>query len=245
MGGSLDRFDPNRLTGDQKNRGRWLERVSLKDAGDIADNLFVSVAAAIDEPKSPVDQGGGPLSPQHQQDLLEANRRVRKILGAVKVATFNGWTTAVFAGLSLICSLFSVTALLMGIGLAVVAWNEFRGKDLLQGFDPRGVRLLGWNQVGFIGLLVAYSLWGIFTGLTGPDPYQAYIDQNPALAPMLGSIGGLHTALTLAVYGGVIVCSIVFQGLNSLYYFKRGAMLKAYLNQTPPWIVQLQRQSAL
>ena len=86
-----------------------------------------------------------------------------------------------------------MTALPMGMGLAIVAWNEFRGRDLLREFDPHGTRLLGWNQVGLIALVVAYSLWCIFTGLTQPNPYQVHIDQTPELAPMLGSVGDNFT----------------------------------------------------
>ena len=121
----------------------------------------------IDDPGNQAQQSGGPLSVQQQQQLSEANRRAKKVLGAAKVATFNGWSFGVFAAISLLFGIFSITSLLVGIGLGIVAWNEFRGRDLLRGFDPRGTRLLGWNQVGLICLLVVYCLWCIFTGLTG------------------------------------------------------------------------------
>jgi hypothetical protein len=205
----------------------------------------MTVATAIMDPEDVVAEGEGPLSAQHERDLSTANQRARKILGAVKVATFNGWSAAVLAGASLLFVWFDLSGIPVGVGLAVVAWNEFRGRDLLRRFDPRGASLLGWNQVGFIGLLVAYSSWCIYTGLTGPDPYETYITDNPQLAPILGSIGDLHATVTLAVYGGVIVLSFIFQGLNALYYFKRGRLLKVYLGQTPAWIVDLQRRSVL
>jgi len=199
--------------------------------------------AVIDEPRNQTDPSDGPLSSQHRQELSQANRRAKKVLGAAKVATFNGWSFGVFAAMSLVFGMFSITSLLVGVGLGVVAWNEFRGRDLLRGFDPRGPHLLGWNQVGLIGLLVVYSLWCIFIGLTGPNPYQAYIDQSPELDSMLGPIVGLHVILTLGVYGTVIVVSVIFQGLNALYYFKRGKLLETYLRQTPPWIIELQRHT--
>jgi hypothetical protein len=205
----------------------------------------MAIAAAANQPPRPTHQSSGPLSPEHQQSLLDANHRAQKILQAAKVATFNGWTTGFFAALSLIGGLFSITSLCLGVGLSVVARNEFRGRNLLRRFDPRGPRLLGWNQVGFIGLLIAYSLWSIYTSLTGANPYDEYIAQNPELASMLGSFSHLNDTITLAVYGGVIVLSVIFQGLNAIYYFKRGKLLREYLSLTPAWIVDLQRRSLL
>ena len=62
---------------------------------------------------------------------------------------------------------------------------------------------------------------------------------------MLGPVVDLHVTLTLAVYGTVVVVGVIFQGLNALYYFNRGKLLEVYLRQTPAWIVQLQRHSAV
>ncbi len=196
-----------------------------------------------DYPGNPANQSGGPLSDQHRQDLSQANQQARNILRAGNVAKFNGCVASIFAGLSLLSALFSVTALCVGAGLVIIARNEFHGRKLLRWFDPRGTQLLGWNQVGFIALLVAYSLWSIYTTLTGPSPYDVYIAEHPELTQMLGPIGPMYTTLTLVVYGGVIVLSVIFQGLNARYYFKKDKLLKAYLRQTPDWIVDLQRAS--
>jgi hypothetical protein len=128
----------------------------------------------------------------------------------------------------------------VGVGLALVAWNEFRGRKLLCRFDCSGPRVLGWNQIGLMALLMGYGLWGIYTALTGPNPYADQMQAMSELQMMLGPIEELHTTLTLAVYGGVIVFSIIFQGLNALYYFTRLGHLETYLDQTPSWIVDLQ-----
>ncbi len=197
----------------------------------------------VDHPENLTDQSDSPLSPQDRQDLSQANQQARNILRAGNVATFNGWSASIFAGVSLLSALFSVTALCVGVGLAVIARNEFRGRKLLRWFDPRGTRLLGWNQIGFIVLLIAYSLWSIYVTLTGPNTYDVYIAKHPELAQVLGPIGSMYTTLTLAVYSGVIVFSVIFQGLNARYYFKKDRLLKAYLRQTPDWIVDLQRAS--
>jgi len=41
-----------------------------------------------------------------------------------------------------------------------------------------------------------------------------------------------------------MVVTVVFQGLNSLYYFTRGRVLRGYLAQTPAWVVDVQRCQA-
>ena len=102
--------------------------------------------------------GGGPLSPEQQRQLAQANQRARKVLSAARVATFNGWTIGSIAGFSLLFGLFSRTALVMGIAMGIVAWNEFRGRALLRAFDPAGPRLLGKNQLGFLAVIVGYCL---------------------------------------------------------------------------------------
>jgi len=209
---------------------------------EVADNSGMATASLT--PKASHLAGDGPLSIQHQQQLNEATQRVGKVLTATRLATFNAWSTSVFAIFSLLAGIFSLTALVVGLGLSLVAWNEFRGRNMLRWFDARSPRVLGWNQVGFLGLLVGYSVWSIYVGLVGPDPYETYIKSSPELRSMLGSIQHLHKVLTLAIYGGVIVLSLVFQGFNAVYYFSRAKYLQAYLDQTPKWIVQIQQQGA-
>ena len=187
----------------------------------------------------------GPLSPAQQRELVEANRRARKIVRATKVAAFNGWSFGLFAALTLPFALFSLTSLVMGLGLAAVAYNELRGRRLLCNFDPNAPRILGWNQLGLMGLLIAYSLWNIWIGFNAPSPYSEEIAATPELGPMLGSIDDLYRQVTLIVYGGLIVFSVIFQGLNALYYFTREKHLQSYLNQTPAWVVDLQRTASV
>ena len=212
---------------------------------ESADNNLMSVAVMVDDPQSLPTKPTGPLSPQHHRDLLIANKRATKILGAAKLATFNAWTAAIFSVFSLVFGLFSISGLLIGAGLAVVARNEFYGRNQLRQFDPRSTQLLGWNQMGFLTLLVAYSIWCIFSALTGPNPYEVYINDYPELTSTLEPMMHLHVTLTLGAYGAVIVLSVIFQGLNALYYFKRGKLLHTYLHQTPAWIVDLQRRSSV
>lgn len=187
----------------------------------------------------------GPLSPEQQEELALANARAQKILAATKVATFNGWTIGAFAAItllvalfSLLFALFSLTALVIGVGMAIVARNEFHGRGLLRRFDAQGPQLLGRNQIGFMTLIIGYCVWSIYSALTNPIP------QLEELEAVLGTTGDLVTNLTVAVYAVVIVLTLLFQGLNARYYFARIKLVQGYLEQTPAWIVDLQRATA-
>ncbi len=189
----------------------------------------------------------GPLSPDQQKQLALANQRAKKVLGAAKVAAFNGWSIGLFAAISLLFVIFgfllfdsfSFTTLVMGIGLAAVARNEFRGRDLLRSFSPHGPRLLGKNQLGLMGLLIAYCLWSIYGAITNP------ITEIEGLEALGEAVGDLATDLTVAVYSVVIVVSGLAQGLNARYYFARTRLVEDYVRETPEWIVELQRSSSV
>ena len=181
----------------------------------------------------------GPLSPEQQRQLAEASQRARKVMGAARVAAFNGWTIGSIAAVSVLFGLFSRTALVMGLAMGFVAWNEFRGRALLRAFDPAGARLLGKNQVGLLVVIVVYCLWSIYITTTGETPEMAEIEA------MIGDISDLVTELTVMVYGAVIGLSVLFQGLNARYYFSRQRLIREYLQQTPDWVVKLQRSSSV
>lgn len=180
-----------------------------------------------------------PLTPEQQRALSEATERAGKINGAARVATFNGWTIGVFAAIGILFGVVSLTALVMGVGMAVVAWNEFRGRAMLRQFDTRGPQLLGRNQLGFLALITAYCLWSIYQAVHNP------ITDVAGLEAIGDSVGSLVTEVTVAVYAGVIVLSLLFQGLNARYYFARTQIVKDYVKQTPEWVLDLQRSSVM
>jgi hypothetical protein len=155
---------------------------------------------------------------------------LRKVRAAARVARFNGWAAALCAALSLPFALFSFTALLLVLGLAAVAWNEFRGRQLLLRFDPRGARLLGLGQLGLMGMLVAYCVWSLYAGLSGTTELDSLLRE---IEPLLGSIPGLRTKLLVSTYGTIIVGTLLFQGLNALYYFARVGHVESCLRSSP------------
>jgi hypothetical protein len=190
----------------------------------------------------------GPLTQEHHRELALATERAKRIRKAARVANFNGWTVGIFAAASAPFALFSfsVAGLFVTAGLTLVAYNEFRGRKRLLRFDPSSATLLGWNQLGLLALIVVYCLWMLFTGLTGAGPFAAEMRADPDIAAAFGSLkfDDLYKVLVVAVYGTVIVLTATFQGLNALYYFTRRKHLEAYLQETPDWVLDLQRATS-
>lgn len=178
----------------------------------------------------------GPLSPDELRTLSQASIQQKKVLRAAKVASFNGTFTAFFAAVALIGGVFSMVSLVMGLALAGVAYNEFRGRKLLQQMDLAAPRVLGWNQVAFMGVLIGYALWNIYVGLTAPSALAGH----PELDARYG-ITELQHFVTVALYGSLIVATILFQGGCAWYYFTRTEHLRAYIAETAPWVMDLQR----
>lgn len=183
----------------------------------------------------------GPLTAEQRQEFADAGRRASGLAFAGKIATLNGWSIGGFAAITLVFGLFSLTALILGVGMAVVARNEFRGRALLRSFDPAGPRLLGLNQLGFMALIVLYCCWSIYQALYGSG---LQLGQFAQLEQILGDAEDLVTTLTLTLYGGVIVATVLFQGLNARYYWTRGRIIEEYLRDTPAWVVELHRSAS-
>jgi hypothetical protein len=185
----------------------------------------------------------GPFTQVHRQELTLANERAKRIRKAAGMAAFNGWAIGIFAALSAPFALFSLAGFFVTIGLSIVAYNEFQGRKRLLRFDPTSPVLLGWNQLGLLALIIVYCVWMLLEGLTGPTPFAAEMAKSPELAGAgvsLNQFDDLYKGLVVIVYGMVIVVSVVFQGLNALYYFTRRKHVRAYVQETPGWVLDLQ-----
>ncbi|MBP89225.1 MAG: hypothetical protein CMJ64_21335 [Planctomycetaceae bacterium] len=193
------------------------------------------------------ERSDSPLAAEHHTELATANERAKKIRKAAGVANFNGWVSAIFALCSALFALFSLVGFFVFAGLAIVAYNEFQGRNRLLLFDPTAAKFLGRNQLGFLAFIVAYCVWMMFTGLTTESPLAAELDENPEIGQVLGSLEEfdyLYKGLIVAVYGTVIVLSAIFQGLNAVYYFTRRKHIECYLRETPDWVIEVQRTTA-
>lgn len=198
----------------------------------------MSVAAKINVGVPNLAPSAG-LSPQQLEELAAANRQLRKIMGAARVAAFNGYSSAVFALLSLpfVWEIWSTA--FIGTGLAVVAYRELRGRKKLLKLEAGAPGMLARNQLLLMGVLVVYGAWQLIAVQVSPAELPAELS-DPQVKEMLGGIDELMSLVTLAIYGCLIVGAIVFQGLTARYYARRGRMLAEYLAGTPGWVRQVQ-----
>ncbi|HUO08261.1 MAG TPA: hypothetical protein VM008_08185 [Phycisphaerae bacterium] len=188
--------------------------------------------------------GASPLSPDQLIEYQSALQRGKKVRRAITVAATDAWLTAIFAGLTLLCSIFSLTGLILGIALAFIAFNSFRGLRGLKRFDLSAPKLLALNQLTLIAILTLYALYSIWAGRNGDPELARAVAGNAAVEGSLGNLNQLLWYITLAVYGTLIFATLVAQGGAALYYITRRKHLEAYLSQTPPWIIALQKAGA-
>jgi hypothetical protein len=199
--------------------------------------------ATIDPLASTMDLPNDPLTSAHRRELALARDRSKSIRRVARVASFNGWASAVMAALSAPFALFSLSGLAITVGMSLVAYNEFRGRKRVLGFDPSGATLLGWNQLGLLAIIVVYCAWSLYANLNGPSALAADAESYAALQSALGSLDSvesLYREVVILVYGAVIALSVVFQGGNALYYFSRRRHIAAFVEETPAWVRELQ-----
>lgn len=219
------------------------------------DKGAISPAAAPAGEQQSTAATAGPLSPEQLAELGRANTRARAILRATRLSSFNCWILALCALICFPLAFSDIASIPIGACLGALAYTEFRGGKLLRAYDLRGPRLLVINQLVLLGLIVLYCGWQIVKAQSGPpDLSAALLSSDPALEEMLNdgssadmnlmldSFGDLYQTIVIIMYSAIIAASILFQSLFALYYFKRGKLLQSYLEETPPWVVEIQRQ---
>ncbi|MBI1373862.1 MAG: hypothetical protein GC159_14155 [Phycisphaera sp.] len=182
-----------------------------------------------------------PLSLAQQREIQLARRRVEKVAGAMKMANFNGYATLFFAICSLPFALNDVAGFLVAVALWGVALVELGHRPHIQRMDPVGLRRLGWNQVTFMALLVIYSVFNIILVETGNSGIGDELQSELGGYDLSGvDVDGLVRASTLAIYGTLIIVSVLFQGLwFARSYFKNARLAQEFHDETPEWVVDI------
>ena len=185
------------------------------------------------------------LSPEHFVQLAAARARAKKIRRAASVATFDGWATGIFGGLTFFAGLvaFSWIGITLGAAMLIVAWVEFRGARQLRQLDPNAATSLALNQVALGVALLMYaifSLWNVFRG-------QGFLAEQLASSPDLAQAGltvsldSMARLLGILIYGTLATVAIFGQCGTALYYLTRRKHVEAYRRETPQWILDAQR----
>ncbi|MEA2709100.1 MAG: hypothetical protein QOF78_1701 [Phycisphaerales bacterium] len=181
------------------------------------------------------------LSPEQLKQITDARNRSKKIRKGVNVALFDGWSIAIFAGLTLLSGLFSFVGLLLGAGMAAAAFIELKGVKRLRALDLDAPKTLAWNQVFLGGLLFTYAVYSLWTVYTGRTELATQLDAYPEMAYMAANVSDLARLIGTLVYGTLIVVAVVCQGGTALFYLSRRKYMEAYLRETPQWIIDAQR----
>lgn len=187
---------------------------------------------------------GPALSPENLRQLADARERSKKLRRAISIAKFDAWTVGVFGGLTLLVGIFTIVGWLLGGALLAVAFIEIRAARDLARMDSRAPRRLGLNQIALGTALFTYAMFGLWTVLHGPDPLAETLRQAPEAAEMLAPYSDLIRMTGVAIYVGVALVAIFAQGGMALYYFSRAKHLRAYIAQTPQWVIDFDRAAA-
>jgi hypothetical protein len=190
-----------------------------------------------------ISLNGGQLSASQRYELTAARDRAKSIRKAARVAAFNGWTSALIAACSLPFAFYDRSGLILTAGMAIIAWNELRGRKRLLKYDPTSATLLGWNQLALLAMIVVYCAWSLYSSVGDTGALSAELKNYHELDQVLGNSGGfeqLYKSFTYGVYGGVIVLSLIFQGGNALYYFSRRRHIEDFIAETPAWVREVQ-----
>ena len=183
------------------------------------------------------------LSPQQLQDVAAARLRAAKIRRTIAVAKFDAWGVGIFAVLTLLCSVvsFSWIGAAVGIGMAIVAWVEFRGIERLRRLDPDATRSLALNQFFFGGVLLAYAVYSLWSIYHSPNQLFGGV-MSSSDASMLGmDVQKMARLIGWTIYGTLALVAITVQGGTALFYLSRRKHIEAYVTQTPQWILDAQR----
>src|SRR4051794_23953399 len=214
----------------------------------MRDDAAPMARLAVQPPPLPVSPVAAPfvaapgsMDPTQVQELLQAQARVSKLRRAANVARFDGWTIGFFGVVTVLTGFTSPSSLLLGIGMTIAAYVEFKGAANLRKLAPTAARHLAMNQVCLGALLMLYSAWQLYAGMSGGSSYASLTSGDPQMAQMLAPVESLTRAVTITVYASLIAIAIFMQGGTALYYLSRQKHLDEYVRTTPKWILDLQR----
>jgi len=171
------------------------------------------------------------MAKRSPQDVL---KRVRRI------AAVNGWSVAVFAGLSTLFSLLTGAAGGAAVGLMVTLGGvmELRGRRMLGRKLPDGMSWLVRGQLVVLGTVWVYAV----SRLVSFDPELAMGNMTADMERLLAESGIMMSDILplvkiafYTIYITVLIVTLIYQGGLALYYRSRTAEVTEAL-RTPPTV---------
>jgi cytochrome b len=180
------------------------------------------------------------------QQLALATKAWGKMRRLASYAAFDGWTLAVLGALSLICGGYgSASALLISFVLIGAGVFEIISVRRLRQLQPTAIPHLAYNQFGLAAALIIYSLFSLIQAHLHGGNSGVSSEVEQALSDAGGSTSDARAQVTSLMdifYSCLIAFALVWQGGTGLYYLSRRKALQEYLDQTPDWIQQMQRE---
>jgi hypothetical protein len=194
-----------------------------------------------------VDMNPAPAKPprlteENLRELQTARRSLRKVRRAVFSANLEGYTIAVCGAVSFLCGIGSISDMVLGAVLTVIGIIEIVSASRLRRLDLTATKWLGCNQLALAVFILLYALWNIHSEIANPASGLSDLSPQDAQAvdQTLGSLGDLTHEVMLMLYVSLIAAALVEAGM-ALYYYSRGAHVRRFLQETPEWIVMMQR----
>lgn len=175
-------------------------------------------------------------------ELAAARKSCRKVRRAVGVAALSGWTIALFAGITLIVGLSTISATWMGLAMIITAFVEFKARERLRRLDSSAARTLGYNQVVLGLLILFYAAWNVDSIIVAsPGPLTINFSAGDAAFHFEPNNAVYIRQFSLLLYGAMGIIAVLTQGTTAWYYFSRDKWIREYVSRTPSWILQIQR----
>ena len=134
-----------------------------------------------------------------------------------------------------------MVSIILAAALGALAYNELKGGSMLKSMDPLGARRLCVNQLILGAVIVAYSVWSLYSTLH--DPKLASLSGGSGDPQVDATIKQLGMALTWGLYGSLAVFGVIGPGLTAWYYSSRGPVVRKFIRETPSWVVEAMRAS--
>jgi hypothetical protein len=213
-----------------------------------ASSLLIDGQPALARP-IPNPASLAPLSEAHFALLRRALTCRQPVRKAARTARFSAFTILVIGVAGIPVALFSPSSLsvLAAVGICTVGIVEYAGARRMQRGEVSASRLLGTNQLAFLGLIAAYcvtqmvsfSAAGTGTSLL-PADMQSQLSQLQGLDQNLDhEMRAWAPLAACGFYSLVLILSVVFQGGLAIYYFTRRRHLLAFAQATPDWVQRL------
>lgn len=165
----------------------------------------------------------------------KAEKTLKRVLF---ISAFDGWSVIAIAALGTLITLLFGDYSGVGVGLLIAGagWMELRGRKQLKRRDTAGMKTLARSQLLLLSVILVYCTMR----LASFDDATAMGNLTPDLESLLQEAGiqkaeilPLVRTAFLAIYGGVALGTLIYQGGMIFYYRARTNLVTEALATSP------------